>query len=230
MNNRILVVAAHPDDEIIGVGGTVAKYVDLGYDVFAVVLGEGQTSRYPQGGGSMNVQEIVYSLRDDARAAAKIISYTDIFFDSLPDNRFDQPCLLDVVQKVEKYIDDLDPGIVFTHHAGDLNIDHRITHEAVVTATRPLPGSRVKKVLEFETLSATEWNFGAGSTFSPNVFVNIDGYIDRKIEAMNKYRTEIREYPHPRSAEGIMAASKRWGTVAGYEYAEAFRLVRELSD
>jgi LmbE family N-acetylglucosaminyl deacetylase len=226
-NNRILVVAAHPDDEVIGVGGTAAKYVDCGYDVFAVILGEGQASRFSV---EEDIHEIVDSLRDDTIAAANIIGYKDVFFDDLPDNRFDRLDLLDVVKKVEKYMDDLDPCIVFTHYCNDLNIDHRITHEAVITATRPLPGTHIRRVLAFETLSATEWKFDSHAVFSPNVFVNIDKYVDRKIKAMEKYKTELRAYPHPRSTDGILTASRRWGAVAGYECAEAFQLIRELSD
>jgi LmbE family N-acetylglucosaminyl deacetylase len=228
INDRVLIVAAHPDDEILGVGGTVAKYVDCGYDVFAVILGEGQASRYS--GGEDGVPEMIDSLHDDAVAAAGIIGYKGIFFESLPDNRFDRLDLLDVVKKVETHIDTINPGIIFTHYGNDLNIDHRITHEAVITATRPLPGARAKKVLAFETLSSTEWKFDADHVFTPNVFVDISKYIEVKVKAMEKYKTELGECPHPRSKEGIVTASKRWGMVAGYEYAEAFQLIRALVD
>ncbi len=222
--NNILVIAAHPDDEILGPGATVRKLVDCGNTVNCVILGEGITSR---GSNRDNTSKCkLDEIKKDTYEAARIIGYKDVLFSDLPDNRFDGINLLNIVKEVEKYIFQLRPDIIYTHHYGDLNIDHRRTFEAVITACRPMCDSIVKEVYCFETPSSTEWNFKYGeNTFKPNVFVDVEKTIDYKLKAIECYKSELRDYPHPRSVKAMEIIAARWGTVCGKNYAEAFELI-----
>jgi len=224
--NKVLVIVAHPDDEILGVGATVVKHVQKSDECLALILGEGMTSRYEKRdlANSLKVEE----LHKDTFDAAKIIGYKDVYLENLPDNRFDSVDLLDIVKIVEKYIDKIKPDIIYTHHSGDLNIDHRKTYEAVLTATRPMDNNCVKKIYCFETVSSTEWNFEYLNPFNPNCFVDVTETLDSKLKAMECYKSELRNFPHPRSIENLKANAKRWGSVVGREYVEAFQLVREI--
>jgi len=228
MSHVILVVAAHPDDEILGVGGTVRRLVDEGAQAYALILGEGATSRLDSRAStdSSTLQE----LHADTLSAAKQVGYSDVFFANLPDNRFDSVDLLDVIKIVERYVKEIAPVQVYTHHHGDLNIDHRVTCEAVATATRPLNNCPVRDVLCFETLSSTEWAFPTGlSVFRPNQFVNIrQKGLQAKLAAMRCYRSELAEFPHPRSLKALEAAATKWGSVVGFEAVEAFEVLRRV--
>ncbi len=225
----ILVVAAHPDDEILGVGATVANLVDKGYKAYALILAEGQTSRWKQRKEASG--EIIKELHIDALKAAKHIGYTETFFLNYPDNRMDSIDILDVVKSIEDKIKKIQPEIIFTHYSGDLNIDHQITSKAVRTATRPIGKEIVKAIYEFETVSSTEWNFGRQERcFNPNVFVDVKNTFQRKIDAMKCYQTELCEFPHPRSIEMLEVEAKRFGAMIGKECVEAFELVRELKE
>ncbi len=222
---RILVVAAHPDDEILGCGGTVAKLFKVGYEVYILILGEGVTSRYDDI-DSAKAKIEKNNLKKNMYKACQTIGAKDVFHFSLPDNRFDSVNFLDIVKIIEQVKGDINPDIVFTHSRNDLNIDHVITYRAVVTATRPMVNETVKEIYSFEILSSTEWNYPL--SFSPNVYINIEETINIKINAMKEYVNEIREYPHPRSVEGIEILAKKRGMEVGYRYAEAFELVRLL--
>ena len=217
---KIMAVVAHPDDEVLGCGGTLARYADEGAEVYVQILGEGAMARP---GGRKN--QVRY-LRDCAVKARKILGLHSCIFESLPDNRFDTVALLDIIQIVEPVIRKLQPEIIFTHDYSDLNIDHRLTHDAVLTATRPMTCPFVKELLAFEVPSATEWRFEPA--FAPNYFVDITRHLERKLDAFRCYDTELRDFPHPRSAEMITALAKRNGSVAGYPAAEAFRLMRKI--
>lgn len=225
--STVLVIAAHPDDEILGVGGTAARRSEEGDNVYALILGEGQTSRWDA--REQAEQTAVHQLHKNTMEAARIIGYSDVFFENLPDNRFDSVDLLDIVKKVEQYITKLQPDVLYTHHHGDLNIDHRLTCEAVLTAARPVGSYTVKEIYQFETLSSTEWNFGNKETnFCPNVFVDIEGYLPQKLDAMKKYESELCDFPHPRSLEMLEIMAKKWGSTVGKINAEAFELVRQI--
>ena len=224
----ILVVAAHPDDEILGVGGTAAKHAACGDEVYAIILGEGQTSR---GDKREDIsQDVVKELHKNTMKSAKAIGYKDVFFADFPDNRFDQVDLLDSVKVVEKKVRELRPEVIYTHYSGDLNIDHQYTARAVLTATRPIGDYPVKEIYAFETLSSTEWNFdySAQPAFCPNVYVDITEYYHKKEEAMNCYVSELCEFPHPRSLEGMDVLSKTRGMTVGMQRAEAFMLIRKI--
>lgn len=224
----ILVVAAHPDDEVLGVGGTVARRTDEGDMVYALILGEGQTSRFEKRHQAQ--PDVIESLRADSVAASKILGYRDIYFGEFPDNRFDSVDLLDIVKFVEKYIEKLKPEIIYTHFGGDLNIDHQVANKAVMTAARPQGNYTVKQIFAFETVSSTEWNFGNRPVFCPNVFVDIEGYFEKKCDAIQKYRSELRMFPHPRSLEMLKLTARRWGGIIGKEYVEAFELLRMVDE
>lgn len=225
--SKILVVAAHPDDEILGVGGTVRKQADNGHLVYGLILGEGMTSRLEKG-EKIN-ESAIKDLHKDTIKSSKIIGFKAVYFSNFPDNRFDSINLLEIVKEVEKYVTQLKPEIVYTHHYGDLNIDHRITFEAVQTACRPVGNYSVKEIYCFETPSSTEWNFMYGeNTFKPNVFIDIEKTVEYKLKAMKCYKSEIRGYPHPRSLEALKINAARWGTVVGKRYVEAFELVRKV--
>jgi LmbE family N-acetylglucosaminyl deacetylase len=223
----ILVVAAHPDDEVLGVGATAARCAAAGDTVHLAILGEGVTSRAPDRAAADPAA--VIALQDDARAAAAMLGAKSVAFGDLPDNRFDTLALLDIVKRVEDWVRELDPEIVYTHHPGDLNVDHRLTFQAVLTATRPVPTCRVREVYAFEIVSSTEWAFGRlAEPFSPTVFEDVTSTIELKVSALERYRGEHRPFPHPRSGEALRAIARRWGSVVGLRYAEAFELIRAI--
>ncbi|MCU0284913.1 MAG: PIG-L family deacetylase [Acidobacteria bacterium] len=222
-NKRVLVVAAHPDDEVLGCGGTIARLVKEGHEAYTIILGEGISSRDETRQLEKRAEEFA-RLKVQGTDANLTLGVKEIFFFDFPDNRFDSVPLLDIVKKIEKVKNNLKPQIVFTHFENDLNIDHQITYRAVMTATRPLPEETVKEIYAMEVLSSTEWRFPL--TFSPDCFFDITSTIDIKIAALEKYESEMREYPHPRSLKGIKLNAEQWGMKTGVSYAEAFKVVR----
>jgi len=228
MRKRILVIAAHPDDEVLGCGGTIAKFADEGYEVYTLILGEGLTSRDTSRDRNKRENEIS-ELRKQVNNANKILSVKKIYTFDFPDNRFDTVPLLDIIKTIEEIKSSVKPDIVFTHHYGDLNIDHQIVHEAVMTACRPQPGHPVKRILSFEVASSTEWQSPAHSTpFLPNWFEDISGTLDVKIKALKAYHSEMRKWPHARSVKAVEYLAKWRGASVGTSAAEAFVLLREL--
>lgn len=217
-----LVVAAHPDDEVLGCGGTMAALTDAGEEVHVVLLGEGATSRDD---GASEVD----ALRRSSDAAAAVLGVASVSRFDLPDNRFDTVPMLEVAKLLEQVVDRLAPHTVYCQHGGDLNVDHQITFRATLTATRPMPGQPVREVLAFEVASSTEWAFQQFEPrFAPAVFHDVSATLDRKIDALLAYEQELRPFPHPRSVEGIRAVAVRWGAVVGTAAAEAFALVRSV--
>jgi LmbE family N-acetylglucosaminyl deacetylase len=224
---RILIIAAHPDDEVLGAGGTIARMVKEHHEVYIAIMGEGITSRY-QLRENAEVDR-VESLHKQCREAAKILGSNEIFFYNLPDNRFDTVPLLDIVKIVEDLIERISPNVIYTHHGGDLNMDHTILNRAVITATRPIKKQQVKEIYAFEVPSSTEWAFNCTEpNFRPNIFVDISNTLAIKIKALSCYESEVRAFPHPRSTEALQAIAKRWGSVVGHEAAEAFELMRAI--
>ena len=215
---KILIVAAHPDDEVLGCFGTVAKLIKKGYKAYTLILGEGKTSR-----DNFNKKELE-KIKDEILKANNVIGIDKIFIEHFPDNRFDSVNLLDIVKVVEKVKNEIKPDIIFTHFQNDLNIDHQITYKAVITATRALKNESVKEIYSFEILSSTEWNYPL--SFNPDVYFDISSTIDLKLKAMSEYKSELREFPHPRSLEGIKLNAKYLGMRVGREYVEAFKCVR----
>ncbi len=227
MMNSILVVAAHPDDEVLGCGGTLAKLAGQGAIVCVAFLADGVFSRV---GDKVMQQEELHVRRAAARKACDILGVKLVSFGDFPDNRMDTIALLDIIKAVEGRIAEHRPDTVFTHHAGDVNIDHRLTHEAVVTACRPQSGHPVKTVLCFEVPSSTEWQLpGSAPAFAPNWFVDISGTLDRKLTALDAYAAELRAWPHPRSRKGVEHLARWRGATVGTDAAEAFILGRQLA-
>lgn len=224
--NNILVFAAHPDDELLGLGGTIRRLANDGKTVRAVIMAEGLTSRAEKRSDA-NMSELT-ELQEDARRAADIVGYNSIEFCELPDNRMDGMELLDVIKIVSKYVEKYRPDTIFTHHHGDLNIDHRIVCKAVLTACRPVNNYSVERIYAFETPSSTEWNFTYSNPFCPNVFFDVSTTINSKVDGMKCYRSEGTTAPHPRSPESLFALAKYRGSIIGVPYAEAFMLLREV--
>ena len=227
MSDRILVVAAHPDDEVLGCGATAARLSAEGHEVYIAILGEGITSRYADRGEADPA--LIAALKDRSQRAADRVGARQLFMFDLPDNRFDSLPLLDVVKIVEHLVTDLQPAVIYTHSGGDLNIDHVVLHRAVLTATRPLQGTPVRSIYAFEVPSSSDWTFGQfAPTFRPNVFVDVEATLEAKVDAMEVYDSERRVFPHPRSPEALRATARRWGSVVGTGAAEAFELIRSI--
>jgi LmbE family N-acetylglucosaminyl deacetylase len=218
---RILVVAAHPDDEVLGCGGTIAKHSEMGDLVNVVFLTDGVGSR-----SNVGMHELE-SRRRSAEAVRQILGINHIKFGEFSDNKLDELPLIEIIKFIETEITSFKPDVVYTHSSLDLNIDHQIANRAVITATRPQKNCSVNTILCFETLSSTEWYFSdLIPAFKPNWFENITETFNKKIKAIEAYHAELRDWPHPRSVQGIThLASLRGGTV-GVEAAEAFMLLR----
>lgn len=225
--NCALVVAAHPDDEILGCGGTVAELCSQGWDVHHLILAEGAASRFDSVDQQSIVVNEIAALQHAAHQAADVLGVRGVEFGGFPDNRMDQVDLLDIVKRIEFTIDILRPVRVFTHHAWDVNVDHRMIHEAVAAATRPIPGHSVRQLLYFEIPSSTEWRASGGSTmFQPNYFFDVTRGLDAKRKALEAYASEMRAFPHPRSVEAVMHLAAWRGACAGLRAAEAFQVGR----
>lgn len=225
MNKNILIVAAHPDDEILGCGATVARLVKEGYKATTLILGEGKTARDDKRDVKKREKEMS-ALYKEVKKANKFVGVNDTIVHDLPDNRFDSLPLLDVVKVVEKVKKEVKPSIIFTHYENDCNVDHTVTYRAVMTATRPMKGECVKEIYSFEVMSSTEWRYPI--TFSPNVFFDVTKTLNAKVKAMDAYKSELREFPHPRSLKGIELCAANWGMKLGVKYAEAFQCIRSI--
>jgi LmbE family N-acetylglucosaminyl deacetylase len=227
MPRTVLVIAAHPDDEVLGCGGTAARLAREGDHVYLAILGEGITSRYEE--RAQADRKLLDDLHGKSSQVARLLGAKDLFMVNLPDNRFDTVPLLDVIKHVEDLVQRLRPDTIFTHHPADLNVDHVVLHRAVMTATRPTASHPVKDVLAFEIASSSEWSFSQfDPVFRPSVFYDIAATLETKIDAMQHYESEARPFPHPRSPDALRAIARRWGTVVGVPAAEAFALVRSV--
>jgi LmbE family N-acetylglucosaminyl deacetylase len=229
-NKRILVIVAHPDDELLGQGATMHKLIkENNCQIRAIILGEGITSRSDTRNREQWEKELAVHAAN-IHAAGKCIGYESVGTYDFPDNRFDSVALLDIIKVIEKEKQAFNPEIVFTHHGGDTNIDHQKTFEAVITALRPLEGERVKTIIAFETPSSTEWQAANHPNyFRPNLFFQVSkSNVDAKIQAMESYEFEKRGFPHPRSPQALEILARRWGIVVGKEFAEAFMMIRHI--
>lgn len=225
---RVLVVAAHPDDEAIGCGGTIARWVKEDVSVMVSFIADGVGSRNDGGSPDEN------ALASRRRAAEQAIKALGVSrkprFGDLPDNQLDTIPLLTIVRQIEMLIDQYQPDTVITHHSGDLNVDHQRVHQAVVTACRPQPGHCVRRLLFFEIASSTEWQTPGSSAaaFLPNVFINISNTLDQKVAALQAYHEEMRTWPHARSVEAVVHYARWHGASVGVPAAEVFVLGREI--
>ena len=233
---NVLIIAAHPDDEILGMGGTISKHTSQNDDVTIIYMATGITARRELSNDKYEIKNIpkitqkqwqkeINQLRIDAKKSAKLLSVKNVKFYDFPDNEMDGIQLLKVVKIIEKEIKETKPDRIYTNHYGDLNVDHKVVSNAVLTACRP-SGFLVKEILCFEVLSSTEWSYPYN--FSPNYFSNIEKHLTKKVNAMKLFKSEIREFPHPRSSENIRNVAARWGSVCGFKAAEAFEMIRKI--
>jgi LmbE family N-acetylglucosaminyl deacetylase len=218
---RVLVIAAHPDDEVLGMGGTIAVHADRGDVLRIVVVTDGSSSQYPGDDETRARKE------EEALRAAAELGVEDYVHLDLPDMRLDTIAHVEVNRVVEEHVRDHAPQVVYTAQP-DVNRDHRALFDSVAVATRPVPGQPVRRVLTYAPTSSTEWTPAAVNWFVPNWFVDVTETLERKIAAFAHYETEQREFPHPRSERAIRAAAAFYGASCGCEYAEPFVLVRGL--
>jgi LmbE family N-acetylglucosaminyl deacetylase len=236
MKQKVLVLAAHPDDEILGCGGTLALHSAKGDQITIMIMAEGITSRSSVRDVTLCRAELT-NLQQIALQAAQVLGVSDVRFAGLPDNRLDNLDLLDIVKIIEQVIDDIQPEIIYTHHYGDLNIDHQIIHQAAMTAARPLPNSSVRKLLFFEVPSATGWNTPTSqNAFIPQYYIDLsqkvngsETALDYKLKALKIYESEMRPYPHHRSIETVQYLAYWRGSSIGILSAESFQVGRIIS-
>jgi N-acetylglucosamine malate deacetylase 1 len=228
MKESLLIFAAHPDDEVLGCGGTMARYAHGGAAVRVAFIADGVSSRDAAHGAAFRSE--VEARRAAATTACGVLGAEAVAFGDFPDNRLDTVALLDIVKFMEALLAQYQPTTVFTHHAGDLNIDHRRVQQAVETACRPLVGRSVRTVASFEVPSSTEWRMaGDSAAFVPNWFVDISPWLDHKLRALDAYAAEMREWPHPRSRRAVEYLARWRGATVGVDAAESFMLGRQLS-
>lgn len=223
---KIAVIVAHPDDEVLGVGGTIKKHIDRGDEVYIFIMCEGKSSRYDSYESFLKANECVTE-EETFNALRNIgIMPSQIKFFNLPNNRLDGVQLLDIVKILEKQVAPYKPDIIYTHYYNDLNIDHQLVARAVVTQFRALPDSYVKEIIYFETLSSTESACCIGNSFCPNLFVDITEQLDMKLAALSCYKSELRDAPHPRRENCVRMQAILQGAKVGVYAAEAFMIAR----
>lgn len=223
-------MVAHPDDELLGLGATMHKLCnEMGCAVRAVILGEGITSRSDVRDVEKWEQQLKIH-KQNIENARLAIGYGSVGVYDFPDNRFDTVALLDIIKVIEKEKREFNPEIIFTHHGGDVNVDHQRSFEAVITACRPMESEEVTTIITFETPSGTEWRAATDPRhFIPNLFIEIgEQNLSAKIAGMECYEFEKRAFPHPRSPQALKIQARRWGVAVGVQYAEAFAVVRKI--
>ncbi|MCI5065992.1 PIG-L family deacetylase [bacterium] len=224
---KLLVIVAHPDDETLGCGGTIARRVSEGDEAYCLALADGVSSRY-ENDEDVHEEEI-QERRESYQKACSALGIRKTWLKDFPDNRFDSVPLLHIVKEIERVHAEVAPDVVYTHFERDLNIDHRLTFQAVLTACRPTHGQVTREILSFENPSSTEWaSVSSSLSFRPTEFCGIEKFLEDKKTAMAHYQAELRPYPHPRSLEAIEISAKHWGIVSGLGCAEAFMQVRKL--
>ncbi|MBI2517594.1 MAG: PIG-L family deacetylase [Opitutae bacterium] len=225
--DRILIVAAHPDDEVLGCGGTIARLATEGAAVTILILANGLSSRPDF--DPVRDAPLMKLHHERAQRAGALLGAREVVLAGFPDQKMDTVPLLDITQTIEREIARVQPEIVFTQHGGDLNQDHVLTFRATLAATRPMAGHPVRRVYAYEVGSSTEWAFQQFEpVFRPQVFFDITAHLETKIAAMQVYESEARAFPHPRSPEAQRAQAQRWGSTVGVHAAEAFACIRDL--
>ncbi|QOD62081.1 PIG-L family deacetylase [Polaribacter haliotis] len=230
-SKRIMIVVAHPDDELLGLGGTMNRLINQENVItHVIILGEGITSRSNIRDTEKWKKELSIH-RENIKQAQKSIGYHSVSIFDFPDNRFDTVGLLDIIKVIETEKKKFKPDVIFTHHGGDVNIDHQRTFEAVVTSCRPMENEKVKLIITFETPSGTEWRASSDPKhFIPNLFFSISAEnLESKIKGMESYEFEKRKFPHPRSPKALKIQAQRWGVAIGEELAEAFQIIRYIN-
>jgi len=227
IKKKILVIAAHPDDEVIGCGGTIAKYISQGHKVRTIILSQGIASRSHN---QKTILKKIAKLKKSSFRANNALGVKSLLHYDFPDNKFDTVPILKIIKTIEREIKKFEPSILFTHFNNDLNIDHEIASRAVITAARPEPGKSVNKIFFFEISSSTDFQIhNPKSAFIPNTFIDISKSLNKKAKALRLYGSEMRKSPHSRSINSIINLAKTRGASSGLIAAEAFVLAREIS-
>ena len=224
---RMLVIAAHPDDEVLGLGGTIAKYTEAGVEVAVLIVTDGSSAQYRN---NVHLDDIIARKHAETANCASVLGINHVFYGGLPDMRLDVTPHIDINRVIEEIVNEFQPTMVFTHFSGDMNKDHRMVYESTLVACRPTAKQCVKQLLLYSVPSSTEWNVQTASTaFHPNWYVDISGeFAKKKYQAMACYETEIREYPHPRSLEYLRTADIAEGNKVGLLAAESFIMLRAI--
>lgn len=227
MADKVLIIAAHPDDEVLGAGGTIAKYAMQGAEIKLLIVTDGSTSQYRE---DAFLAEKIAQKKRETQTAADVLGIKEVIYGGLPDMKLDVTAHIQVNQVIENVLDAFQPNVVFTHFHGDVNMDHQCVHRSTLVACRPVGGQCVKEVYSYYVPSSTDWSVqNAVDTFMPNVFVDIDGvYAEKKYAAMACYATELRTYPHPRSVEALKVLDKANGIHVGLNAAECFMVHRVM--
>lgn len=223
---KVLVIAAHPDDEVYGMGGTIAKLASENNEVHVLIITDGCITQYRD---KPNLEEIIAKKKKEAENANKTLGVRKVHYGNLPDMRLDSISHVEINSIIEKVIKDVRPEVVFTHFYGDVNLDHQIVYKSTLVATRPIPGQPVKELYCYKVPSSTEWSPQIiTSIFMPNVLVDISEYYTKKEQAIKMYQTELRDYPHPRSIEYVKKCDGAAGIKFGINFAEEFMLLRKI--
>jgi len=223
---RVLVIAAHPDDEVLGCGATISKYSRQDVQFMVLFIAEGSSCRYDYLACADSIAAIVARTQQAVNALA-LLGVRDYRFNNLPCGRLDQVPIIEINKLIEQVIREFDPDTVLTHSAFDANNDHRIVNRATIMATRPGAQNRVARLLSYEVLSSSEWAFG--EAFLPNIFEQIEEQdLNLKWQALTAYETEVKAYPFPRSEQGLRSQAMSRGIQAGVSLAEAFYMIREF--
>jgi LmbE family N-acetylglucosaminyl deacetylase len=224
---RILIVGAHPDDEVLGAGGTIARAISMGAEIAVQFLGEGISARFPFGQYDNPEFDNQTKVRtDEAKKALSVLGISDYEFGDRLCGQFDKYPLISIVKDIERKLEIYRPDMLLTHNPSEVNIDHRLTYEAVEVACRPTRDFIPDEIYTFEIPCSGSWTFE--STFKPNVFVDISEHWDKKLEAWSYYETEARPFPFPRSSEGLKTIAQYRGLMSNLKMVEAFRLVRKI--
>ena len=224
---RVLVIAAHPDDEVLGVGGTVAKMTEQGVECHLLIVTDGSSSQYRDSG---RLHEIIEAKKMETKESSDLLGFKSIYYGELPDMKLDVTPHIAINQVIEKVINVVLPDTVFTHFWGDVNRDHQEVYKSTLVATRPVMGQVVKELYCYKVPSSTEWTPNKADTmFMPNYFVDIEKFAEQKYKAFACYSTELREYPHPRSVQYLRETDKAVGLKVGLLAAEEFVLLRKLA-
>lgn len=218
---KVLVIAPHADDEVLGVGGTIAKYIDEGHEVYVCIVTCGHPMMFPE--------DILKELRNEAISIHKFLGVKETYFLDFPAVMLSEIPVHEVNNKILDVIKKSQPDVAFIPHYGDMHIDHYIVSQAAMVGLRPIMNHKVLEVYSYETLSETEWNIPhTSNVFIPNTWVDISKYLGKKLEAMDMYSTQVTKFPHPRSLEGIESLAKLRGSTVGVNAAEAFCLIRRI--
>jgi LmbE family N-acetylglucosaminyl deacetylase len=223
---KVLVIAAHPDDEVYGMGGTIAKLSAEGNEVHVLIVTDGSTTQYKN---SPKLKAIINKKKEEVKYANDVLGVTKVHFGELPDMRLDNTDHVEVNSVIENVIREVKPEVVYTHFYGDVNLDHQYVYKSTLVAIRPVPNQSVKELYCYRVPSSTEWAPQTVlDTFMPTVFVDISKYCLKKYEAIKLYETEIRNYPHPRSVEYVEKIDRATGLKCGIGTAEEFMLLRKI--